>query len=94
MPTRTSSKPPARYDATVQRGARNVFDRDPILIPQLFEDGPPPWYRRRAGITLAIVALLCLAGLAFAVQQFGFAGTAKRAGSIAVAVPRAFARAF
>ena len=92
MPTRTAPDPP-RYDATVQRSAKNVFDRDPLLIPQLFEDGPPPWYRRRSGITLALVALLCLAGLAFALQQFGFAGTAKRAGPIAEAVLRAFARA-
>lgn len=92
MPTRTSPDPP-RYDATVQRSAKNVFDRDPVLIPQLFEDGPPPWYRRRSGITLALVALLCFAGLAFALQQFGFAGAVRRAGAIVVTVPRAFARA-
>ena len=35
---------PVLHDATVQRSAKNVFDRDPLLIPQLFEDGPPPWY--------------------------------------------------
>jgi hypothetical protein len=25
---------------------RHVFDRDPLLIPQLFVDQVPPWYKR------------------------------------------------
>ena len=89
MPTRTRPDAP-RYDATLQQSVKNVFDRDPLLIPQLFDDSPPPWYRRRIGIVLAVVALLCLAGVAVAVQQFGFSGAAQWAGRGALIVLRAF----
>ena len=92
MPTRTAPDPP-RYDAKVQASPKNVFDRDPLLVPQLFDDGPPPWYQRRSAIALGVVALLCLGGLVFAVQQYGMAGTVQRAGQLGVIVLRAFARA-
>jgi hypothetical protein len=42
---------------------------------------------------LGIVALLCLAGVGFAVQQFGLTGTLQRAGQLGALVLRAFARA-
>ena len=92
MPTRTAPDTP-RYDATVQQSIKNLYDRDPLLIPQLFDDGPPPLYRRRTGIALIVVALLCLTGVAIAVQQFGFSGAAQRAGRGVVIVLRAFANA-
>ena len=91
MPTRTDPETP-RYDATVPPSVKNVFDRDPLLIPQLFDDGRQPWYRRRSAITLTVVALLCLAGLAYALGTHGLAGTAQRAASVATAVLRSFAR--
>ena len=92
MTIRTARDAP-RYDATVQRSAKNVFDRDPLLIPHLFKDGPPPWYRRRATIVVGVLALLCLSGLSYPVQQYGLAGTAQRAGHLSVVVLRAFANA-
>ena len=55
MPSRTTAEP-ARYDATVQPSARNVFGREPVLIPHLFGERLPPWYRRRSG--RMVVALL------------------------------------
>ncbi len=91
MPPRTAPDAP-HYDA-VPQSAKNVFDRDPLLIPPLLEDGRPPWYQRRFGIVLGIVALLCLAGVGFAVQQFGLTGPLQRAGQLGALVLRAFARA-
>jgi len=55
MPSRTTREP-ARYDATVQPNVKNVFGRDPVLIPQRREDLVPPWYRRRSGVLLALLA--------------------------------------
>ena len=55
MPSRTTPEP-ARYDATVQPNVKNVFGREPVLIPHLFEEPLPPWYRRRSG--RMVVALL------------------------------------
>ena len=55
MPSRTTPEP-ARYDATVQPNVKNVFAREPVLIPQLFEKRLRPWYRRRSG--RMVVALL------------------------------------
>jgi hypothetical protein len=92
MPTRTSPDPP-RYDATVQRNPKNVFGREPLVVPRLFDDAPPPWYQRRSAIALGSVGFLCLAGFAVAVQQYGLAGTAEWAGRIGTNVLRAFARA-
>ena len=91
MPIRTD-RDTARYDATVQPSPKNVFDREPLLVPQLFDDGPPPWYRRRSAITLGVVALLCLAGLVYVLGNYGFARTAQRAASLGTAVLRSFAR--
>ena len=92
MTTRTAHDAP-RYDATIERSAKNVFDRDPLLIPQTYDDAGPPWYRRRAAIVVGVVALLCLAGLSYPVQRYGLAGTAQRAGHVSVIVLRAFANA-
>lgn len=78
---RTSRELP-RYDATVQRSPKNVFDRDPVLIPQLFVDPPVPrWYRRPAAITLASVSTLAIGAGAVMVSRFGLAGATHRIGS-------------
>ncbi len=47
MPLRSPPAPP-RYDSSVERcpDPRHVFDRDPLLIPQLFIDTSPRWYHR------------------------------------------------
>jgi hypothetical protein len=43
------------------KSPKNTFDRDPLLIPQLFVTGKP-WYRRRAAwaklVASGLVALL------------------------------------
>ncbi|HEU4719790.1 MAG TPA: hypothetical protein VFS59_00395 [Gemmatimonadaceae bacterium] len=91
MPTRTDRETP-RYDATVQRSVKNVYDRHPVLIPQLFVDTTPRWYQQWWGIALGVVAFLIVVGVAFAVQEFGLAGTAQRAGEAGVGLMRGFAR--
>jgi hypothetical protein len=90
MPTRTAPNHP-QYDGTVQRSVKNVYDRDPLLIPQLFAESPP-WYRGRAGILLAIVVLLCAGALAFALSRYGLDGAAQRMGRVGTGVLRTFAR--
>ena len=60
-----------RYDASVQPSVKSVFDREPLLIPQLFEDVKPQRYRRRSWILVAIVVTAIVAATAFAVMRFG-----------------------
>lgn len=91
MPTRTAPDTP-RYDASVQRSAKNIYDRDPLLIPQLFEDALPPWYRRPAGIILILLGVLALGAVGFVVFHYGLAGTATRVGRVGAALLRTFAR--
>ena len=57
MPLLSRLTPP-RYDANVERrpDPRHIFDRDPLLIPQLFVDLTPPWYKRRRWQTLLVFA--------------------------------------
>jgi hypothetical protein len=51
LPTRAD--PPASH--------KHPFDRDPLLIPQLFVDTRPRWYRRPVIlVTMAISALMVL----------------------------------
>jgi hypothetical protein len=91
MHTRTDRETP-RYDATVQRSVKNVYDRDPVLIPQLFVDTTPRWYQQWWGIALGVVALLIVVGVAFALQRYGLAGSAQRAGEAGAGVMRTFAK--
>jgi hypothetical protein len=62
---------------------RNVFHREPLVVPQLFVDLTPPWYRRAPAIVLAAVFLLLAAALGALVARLGVAG-----------VLRAYARLF
>ena len=66
MSSWTTSEP-ARYDTTVQPNVKNVFGREPVLIPRLFEKRLPPWYRRRSG--MVFVALLA-AGVGVAAVRY------------------------
>jgi hypothetical protein len=98
MPIRIAPDHPP-YDPSVQRdpqkstapSVKNIYDRDPLLIPQLFEHALPPWYRRRAGIILFV--LLALSGIAVVagVVHFGAVGTAERFGRVGTAILRSFA---
>lgn len=90
MPTLTSPDHP-QYDASVQRSVTDIFDRDPLLIPRLFKDALPPWYRRRSGQVLAALIALCLISAVAVVVYFGVDGTAERAGRVGFAILRTFA---
>ena len=90
MATRTSLDHP-QYDATVQRRVMNLHDRDPLLIPQLFADALPPWYRRRAGKVLLVLLVLCVTAAALTVFRLGVKDTAEGLGRIGFAVLRTFA---
>ena len=91
MPIRTAPDPP-RYDATVQRSVKNVHDREPVLIPQLFEEGGKAWYRRSAGLVLALLALLALSAVGLILYRYGVGGTVERVGRVATGLLRTFAR--
>ena len=64
-----SSRPtPAsrRHDATAQPSVKNVFDREPLLIPQRPRDRPRPWFRRRTvWVSLALAIAVVLVVLEF-----------------------------
>jgi len=61
-----SSRPtPAsrRHDAIVQPSVKNVFERQPLLIPRRAEDRPRPWFRRRAvwlSVSLAVAITVAI----------------------------------
>jgi len=97
MPIRTAPEHPT-YDATVQRdnqksppSVKNVYDREPLLIPQLFEDALPPWYQRRSGIILVGLVVACALAAVAGVAHFGVGGTAERVGRVSAAIMRTFA---
>lgn len=90
MPKRTAPDPP-RYDPTVQRSPKNIFDREPVTIPQLFLE-PSPWYRRRTGIVLGALGVVCLLALAVLLYLNGVRGTVQLLGRGSVAGLRAFTR--
>ena len=69
-----------------------MYDRDPILIPQLFEDGNAPWYRRGTTILLMIVGLLGAVALGYLVHRFGWHGTLARFEKAGAKVLTKFAR--
>jgi hypothetical protein len=89
MPIRTAPDHP-RYDASVQRSAKNAHDRDPLLIPQPFADARP-WYRRRSGQVLAVLLVLCLGVAGLVVFKFGVKDTVEGVGRFGSRLLRAFA---
>jgi hypothetical protein len=91
MPTRISPESP-RIDANAQPSVKNLHDRDPLLIPQLFEVGKPPWYRRGTTILLMIVGLLAGVALGYLVHRFGWHGTLARFEHAGAKVMTKFAR--
>jgi hypothetical protein len=57
---------PRQHDATGQPSVKNVFDREPLLIPPRAEDRRRALYRRRATLaTMAIVAVAAIAAVRF-----------------------------
>jgi hypothetical protein len=84
MPLRSPPAPP-RYDSRVERrpDPKHVFDRDPLLIPQLFIDTSPRWYQRlrwrfviglSAGAVVTVGVLAVVQGPRRAADTLGRAG--------------------
>ena len=85
MPPLQSPPIPPRYDASVERRAdpKHIFDRDPLLIPQLFVDLGPPWYKRARWQVALVVSLGVVSAVGVLVAQQGPRGamaTIRRAG--------------
>jgi hypothetical protein len=57
---------------TPAKSPKNTFDRDPLLIPQLFVNGKP-WYRRRAAVVKVILATIILLFAAYVAHRYGIA---------------------
>jgi len=93
MPLRS---PPTRpqYDPSVQRrpDPKNLFDRDPLLVPQLFVDIRPPWYKR-PWMVLAIVVTVCMVStMGVLVSRYGVRGAWVRVGGAGVTIMRVYTR--
>ena len=84
MPLLSRLTPP-RYDANVERrpDPRHLFDRDPLLIPQLFVDPTPPWHTRTrwrllvalsVGTVATVGTLMVLQGPRRAMETLGEVG--------------------
>jgi hypothetical protein len=56
---------------------KNTFDRDPLLIPELFVSGKP-WYRRRSAWVKIIVSVVFALLLAYVIHRFTAVGILKR----------------
>lgn len=50
--------------ASRQPSAKNVFDRQPLVIPLRAEDRVPPWYRRRSRLLLLFLLVVTVVGAA------------------------------
>jgi hypothetical protein len=85
---------PRRYDATVQRrpDPKHVFDRDPLLIPKLFVDMGPPWYKRGRWIFAGVVSASAVTTMAILVALYGPRGAVERLGGAGVAVMHGYTR--
>ena len=86
MPLRSSPTAPPRYDSSVERrpDPKHVFDRDPLLIPQLFVDQGPPWYKRARwwfAIAASVGAISVVGVLVSREGPRGAMGTLGRAGA-------------
>jgi hypothetical protein len=67
---------PRNVDSRAQ-SPKNTFDRDPLLIPQLFVTGKP-WYRRRATWVRIAILLVVALPLAYLVHRFTAVGLLTR----------------
>ncbi|MEO8563603.1 MAG: hypothetical protein ABI601_16115 [bacterium] len=52
------------------KSPKNTFDRDPLLIPQLFVSGKP-WYRRPWTVVKVILLVILLVVMAYAAHRYG-----------------------
>lgn len=67
---------PTRVDPTVS--TKHPFNRDPLLIPQLFVDTRPRWYRRPAILVTIAASSLVVLGIAAAVRLYSVEGLAQK----------------
>ena len=67
---------PRNVDSRVQ-SPKNTFDRDPLLIPQIYTSGKP-WYRRRASWVKIVLASIFILLLALIVHRFTAVGILRR----------------
>jgi hypothetical protein len=71
--------PASRRLSSVQPGVKNVFGREPLLIPPRADARPRPWFRRRA----VVVPIVLLVTLAIVAGAWGFgAGSTRTLASI------------
>jgi hypothetical protein len=94
MPLRSSPTAPSRYENSVERrpDPRHVFDRDPLLIPALFVDPGPPWYKRRRWLFVSVVSAGAITTLGVLVALYGPRGAVERLGDAGVAVMHGYTR--
>jgi hypothetical protein len=79
--TPSSAERPARVDPAIGPSAKHPFNRDPLLIPQLFVGGRP-WYRRRAVIVKIVVSVMFVAMIAVVVRHYTVEGVFRRIASL------------
>jgi hypothetical protein len=71
---------------------RHLFDRDPLLVPQRFDDIHPPRYKR-PWVVVAIVLTLCtVSSMGYLVSRYGARGAMVRVGEAGVAILRFYTR--
>jgi hypothetical protein len=94
MPLLRSRPAPPRYDSSVERrpDPKHVFDRDPLLIPQLFVDMTPPWYKRPRWLFVGVASVGAVTTLSVLVALYGPRGAMERVGEAGVAVMHAYTR--
>jgi len=59
---------PARVDPPAS--SKHPFNRDPLLIPQLFVDTTPRWYQRPAVLVAIAVGAVTVLGVAVAIRVY------------------------
>ena len=78
-----SADEPTRAKPGGAPSPKHPFDRDPLLIPQLFVDGKPPWYRQPASLAGIAAGSLMLLGTAAVVRVYSFEGLLRKFAALA-----------
>ncbi|MEO6527768.1 MAG: hypothetical protein ABIP93_14190 [Gemmatimonadaceae bacterium] len=81
MTPRLVERPP-RKDRSAGPSPKHPFDRDPLLIPQLFVDGPP-WYQRRETIAKIVSSVAVVILVAGVVRYYSVEGVLRTLAKIA-----------
>ena len=74
---------PTRVDPPATSSPKHPFNRDPLLIPQLFIDMKVPWYRRPTTVVGFGICAVMLLVIGAAIRVYTFEGLMRKFAALA-----------